>query len=464
MNPASEPIANPAPVLNATYHGFIESTYDALILFEACIAGQIKHVSRRPHDRERDIVIQSGNIFIYEEKSSGIKRWTDGISWSPSRILGNFLIYRQLVKAFGPGEKKKAIKKPKVKPNGIIKASQDNKNSIRNKENIFEGVGRLQVTGGTYGQARTINNETERALIGSLTDSYNFLEDGLVKKTISVTCDDVTHHLVSYYTIADAVNQMFLVPSEDPRLARCYPRECLLTSQNFRNPITEMDPMDLLNYPRNGIEMVNQSVLQRRVPAVVAPENFPSNTGKGTNMCSSDYAAPVTFATYEQSLHSYNLTLGHTKPYAQAFAPRIYPAARQHQGDDGMRFAVVSCSGSNGSRAPLSTATNLQRDGVNFHRRDSLDSLVSMGIGKAIQETDRGQTRSGFQGVPQEATPTANSVEARHAPQRSLQTDFAHQALFDFPPSNDPNGRTILVWDGKGIFQMGNASVGHGHY
>ncbi|CAO3597762.1 unnamed protein product [Absidia cylindrospora] len=26
----------------------------------------------------------------------GIKRWTDGLVWSPSRIFGNFLIYREL--------------------------------------------------------------------------------------------------------------------------------------------------------------------------------------------------------------------------------------------------------------------------------------------------------------------------------------------------------------------------------
>jgi Gti1/Pac2 family transcription factor len=125
---------NSASELDATYYGFIGSTYDALILFEACIAGRIKHVSRRPHDRERERVIQSGRVFIYEENTSGIKRWTDGISWSPSRILGNFLIYRQLVKAFGPGEKKKAIKRPKAGPNGVI-----NNNNSRNKENIVGG-------------------------------------------------------------------------------------------------------------------------------------------------------------------------------------------------------------------------------------------------------------------------------------------------------------------------------------
>lgn len=56
-------------------------------------------------------MIQSGNTFIYEEKTTGIKRWTDGVIWSPSRILGNFLVYRELDKPFLSGEKRKTIKK-----------------------------------------------------------------------------------------------------------------------------------------------------------------------------------------------------------------------------------------------------------------------------------------------------------------------------------------------------------------
>jgi hypothetical protein len=92
--------------LSPTFYGHIASTQDALILFEACLSGAVNHVARRPHDRERTSLIKSGNVFIYEEHSSGIKRWTDGVPWSPSRILGNFLVYRELERPFPPGEKK----------------------------------------------------------------------------------------------------------------------------------------------------------------------------------------------------------------------------------------------------------------------------------------------------------------------------------------------------------------------
>lgn len=97
--------------LKPTWTGFIHSTWDALIILEACLQGSLTHIPRRPHDRERANIITSGNIFIYEENASGIKRWTDGVTWSPSRIMGNFLVYRELTEPFPAGEKKKARKR-----------------------------------------------------------------------------------------------------------------------------------------------------------------------------------------------------------------------------------------------------------------------------------------------------------------------------------------------------------------
>lgn len=73
------------------FHGFIATTYDALLVFEAARRGMIPRVTRRLNDSERSMV-QSGSVFVYDEQESGIKRWTDGHSWSPSRILANFLV------------------------------------------------------------------------------------------------------------------------------------------------------------------------------------------------------------------------------------------------------------------------------------------------------------------------------------------------------------------------------------
>lgn len=82
--------------LSPSYTGFIGSTKDAVLVIQAVLRGDLPLVDHRPQDRERAELIKSGNVFVFVEESSGIKRWTDGISWSASRILGRFLVYREL--------------------------------------------------------------------------------------------------------------------------------------------------------------------------------------------------------------------------------------------------------------------------------------------------------------------------------------------------------------------------------
>jgi hypothetical protein len=222
-----------AAVLQPTYTGHVSTTNDALILFEACLSGHLNHVPRRPHDRERNSLIRSGCVFIYEENASGIKRWTDGVTWSPSRILGNFLVYRELDKPFPPGEKKRAKKK-----------------STRHPTRPGEPYARPDSTGESYSpttpQSTSFTNtptpsDAERQLIGSLIDSYGFKPNGLVKKTMSVTVQGVTHHLVSYYNMDDVKNGLLEPPSQAPALNGIRPRPELISKQSFRAPLEEMD-------------------------------------------------------------------------------------------------------------------------------------------------------------------------------------------------------------------------------
>lgn len=220
-------MSNQSNPLRPTFEGLVASTFDSLILFEACLDGRLTHVPRRPHDRERQDLIKSGNVFIYEEHASGIKRWTDGVSWSPSRILGNFLIYRELEKPFPPGEKKRALKRKKCPPGGIGKA---------------DTTSHLNMAGfGSSAAMDSVNvKDTERALIGSLIDSYPFKPGGLVKKTISITYQGIPHHLVSYYNVDDAAAGNLTTPSRSFDYRRYHPRNELIMSQNFRAPIDEV--------------------------------------------------------------------------------------------------------------------------------------------------------------------------------------------------------------------------------
>ena len=222
-----------AAILQPTFQGHVATTNDALILFEACLSGHLNHVPRRPHDRERNSLIQSGCVFIYEENASGIKRWTDGVTWSPSRILGNFLVYRELDKPFPPGEKKRAMKK------GQRRAARPG-----------EPYPRPDSTGESYSPTTSQStsfsttptpSDAERQLIGSLVDSYGFKTNGLVKKTMSVTVQGVTHHLVSYYDMDDVKNGLLQPPSTAPSLAVIRPRLELVQKQSFRAPLEEME-------------------------------------------------------------------------------------------------------------------------------------------------------------------------------------------------------------------------------
>lgn len=86
-----EPFAQPGAI-EPPFRGYCENTHDALILFEAAKRGIIPRVTRRLTDREKAAMIKSGAVFVFDEHESNIKRWTDGMSWSPSRIYGNYLV------------------------------------------------------------------------------------------------------------------------------------------------------------------------------------------------------------------------------------------------------------------------------------------------------------------------------------------------------------------------------------
>ncbi|OZJ01963.1 hypothetical protein BZG36_05128 [Bifiguratus adelaidae] len=188
-----------------TFHGYIETTKDALLLFEACRRGLLPKIGRRLQEKERDIV-RSGSVFVFDEQESGIKRWTDGLTWSPSRILGNFLIYREL-------DRKNADRKLQERPRAT-----DVDETEKNKE---------------------------RALVGSLTNSYKFRKDGLVKKSLSLMINGVPQHLISYYSKDDVLAGKLRTPTSVPELSCLEISQQFLVKQNFRVPPMGEDAMDV---------------------------------------------------------------------------------------------------------------------------------------------------------------------------------------------------------------------------
>ncbi|KAF2005365.1 hypothetical protein P154DRAFT_336752 [Amniculicola lignicola CBS 123094] len=233
------------PAFKPTWHGFLDTTKDAMTIVEAALQGRLSHISRRPHDKERAEMLTSGTVLVYEENASGIKRWTDAVHWSPSRVMNNCLIYRQLIRALKPEEKKSALNpscgsKRKRKESATPSITNTGE-SIPNADDEYENsafdsglANDISAPGGeplakVYANfAQNLNPDQQRRFCGSLIDSYEFKEGGLMKKTISVRYQNSHHHVISYYTLEDVVSGKLKRPFQDPKIAEIQPRPELL--------------------------------------------------------------------------------------------------------------------------------------------------------------------------------------------------------------------------------------------
>ncbi|SCV68632.1 BQ2448_753 [Microbotryum intermedium] len=209
--------------MEPAYRGFIETTLDALLIFEGCRRQQLTQITRRLSENEKRDLITSGAIFVFDEEDTGIKRWTDGLTWSPSRTLGNFLIYRELDKkansaaaaASADGEGEEGSSTTPVSTRPVLIPPSARRKSVSD-----------EASSGTLDKAR------ERALVGSLTASYSFRTDGLVKKTISLS----GLHMIGYYRIDDVTSGRLRTPSSHAELAAMEIHQDFLSASHFRAP------------------------------------------------------------------------------------------------------------------------------------------------------------------------------------------------------------------------------------
>ncbi|KAJ3479370.1 hypothetical protein NLJ89_g12331 [Agrocybe chaxingu] len=164
-------------------------------------------------------MITSGSVFVFDEDESGIKRWTDGFYWSPSRILGNFLLYRETDKR-GAGHR--TARNDPDSSEGFANENPKADGSLSRPKNDTLSI--------------SVDKHRERTLMGSLTNSYKFKPDGLMKKTFSLTIAGVAQHLISYYKIEDVENGRLRCPSSLPELASLDISPEYLDKTHFRNP------------------------------------------------------------------------------------------------------------------------------------------------------------------------------------------------------------------------------------
>ena len=201
-----------------TYYGHVRTPADAIILFEACRVGILPRVQRRLSEKERQS-IRSGSVFVWDEREAGMRRWTDGKSWSASRVSGSFLTYREMEGKRGGGS-------------------------------VSQGsVSRVGKTPESRGSDEDRGDGTDEG-----PDGYRYKPDGLMKQSFSITTSTGQHlHLISYYSRSHPSAANLQQPTTDPALQQVrpqkglYPESTVNDQQNL--PVVTRGPMAGAAYP-----------------------------------------------------------------------------------------------------------------------------------------------------------------------------------------------------------------------
>ncbi|KAK9764166.1 Gluconate transport-inducing protein [Basidiobolus ranarum] len=237
-----------------TYYGYVENVHDALLIFEACRLGQLRRVQRRLSDKERRS-LRSGSVYVWEEEEASMKRWTDGRTWSPSRVHGCFLTYREL-------ENKRKSAKINESPT-------------------------------LYGYCSDLEQSS---------DHFQYKSDGLIKQSLCyTTANGHRLHLISYHNKYHVATGNLRTPAREPSFAHItipkglYPDMTQEFSANggFSIPVEEnFAPRNMprrpsymripLSQPQPHIQTQHQSqsrsVSSSEKPRSLSPSSCPSPT------------------------------------------------------------------------------------------------------------------------------------------------------------------------------------------
>ncbi|KHJ32018.1 putative camp-independent regulatory protein pac2 [Erysiphe necator] len=240
-----------------TYFGHIKTPADAIKLFEACRLGLLQRVRRRLSEKQRQL-IKSGSVFIWDEHEAGMRRWTDGKNWSPSRVSGSFLTYREM----------------------------DGKRASHNELALLPR------------QSTTASHESipvsDEELDEESHEQYRYKPDGLMKQTFSITTSTGQNlHLISYYSRSDPNVRNLTQPSFDLHLRHIiplnaiYPESVLLQVHGQTSAYPEIQPLPHPSFqtteiflPRNmcDISLHQYSIDYPWPPSPKLTRNFSPNT------------------------------------------------------------------------------------------------------------------------------------------------------------------------------------------
>ncbi|KAH6606089.1 hypothetical protein Trco_005242 [Trichoderma cornu-damae] len=250
-----------------TYRGYVRTPADAIKLFEACRLGLLPRVQRRLSEKERQS-IRSGSVFVWDEREAGMRRWTDGKSWSASRVSGSFLTYREMEGKRGGG--------------------------------------------GGFGGSRRGNGKTPESGRGSDEDhddgepeGYRYKADGLMKQSFSITTSTGQHlHLISYYSRPQPGQPELPQPTADPSLRGIVPVKGM--------------------YPESSMGETSQTPALTRAPMqqpsyMIAPQHHPHPAHQ-----------PPYAPHFAQSGYGWPPSPVATPPYGHYAPPAPYPPVGHH--------------------------------------------------------------------------------------------------------------------------------------
>ena len=279
-----------------TYVGYVRTPADAIKLFEACRLGLLPRVQRRLSEKERQS-IKSGSVFVWDEREAGMRRWTDGKSWSASRVSGSFLTYREMEGKRGGGN--------------------------------FVPTPRQRVAGKTPDSGRGSDEDAD--MDGEGPDGYRYKPDGLMKQSFSITTSNGQHlHLISYYARPHANSQELLQPTADPALRHIVPVKGMYPEstvhEQVQPAVTRAPLQNYMNTPPQMTPGPPPHNLQR--------QTHPYQVTQGYTWPPSPVATPP----YNYQVGNYGSQL--PMPGSAHSSPRQYPS--HHPPQSGPPIAVQS--------------------------------------------------------------------------------------------------------------------------
>lgn len=288
-----------------TYYGHVRTPADAIKLFEACRLGVLPRVQRRLSEKERQS-IKSGSVFVWDEREAGMRRWTDGKSWSASRVSGSFLTYREMEGKRGGG----GFVQPPIRSRGDGKTPESGRGSDEDLDMDGDGP-----------------------------DGYRYKPDGLMKQSFSITTSNGQHlHLISYYSRPHPGVPELPQPTSDPSLRHITPQKGMYpesTVHEAQGPAVTRAPMQQGPYMQPPHMHMQPHPQHRGLPAYgyqVAP-------GYGGSVWP---PSPVSTPPYYPPGPMYGAGLpppgsAHSSPYQhhsphQSYSPYHHPSPHQSHG------------------------------------------------------------------------------------------------------------------------------------